>query len=132
MEVVLLSASSSSSTPKESLPFAAGFRFFLNGCLDADIYPSLDEGVPVPDADVKRPKLPPWASRSFCSRASARRFRKSVRWTRPTVWDLRRSSAVAAWEVNREVEVLLLLGVGARDRSVEEGVDEVMVYWLRD
>lgn len=35
MEVVLLSASSSSSTPKESLPFVAGFRFFLSGCLDA-------------------------------------------------------------------------------------------------
>lgn len=39
---------------------------------------------------------------------------------------------MAAWEVNREVEVLLLLGVGARDGSVEEGLEEVMVYWLGD
>lgn len=35
------------------------------------------------------------ASRSFCSRTSARRLRKSDKWTRPTVCDLSRSSADA-------------------------------------
>lgn len=39
------------------------------------------------DAGAKRPKLAavPCASRSFCSSASARRFRKSDRCTSPTV-----------------------------------------------
>ena len=59
-------------------------------------------GVTVPG--VPRP-LPPLckascASRSFCSSASARRFRKSERLTRPTVCVLRRSSAVLDWVVN--------------------------------
>jgi hypothetical protein len=33
--------------------------------------------------------------------ASARRFRKSERFTRPSVWVARRSSAVLVWEVKR-------------------------------
>ena len=66
-------------------------------------YPSITLlGVAAPDAEAgvddgaKRPKLPPEASRSFCSSASARRLRKSERWTRPTVCDARRSAAVEA------------------------------------
>ena len=66
-------------------------------------YPSITLfGVAAPDAEAgvddgaKRPKLPPEASRSFCSSASARRLRKSERWTRPTVCDAKRSAAVEA------------------------------------
>ena len=66
-------------------------------------YPSIILfGVAAPDAEAgvddgaKRPKLPPEASRSFCSSASARRLRKSERWTRPTVCDAKRSAAVEA------------------------------------
>jgi hypothetical protein len=47
------------------------------------------------------------ASRSFCSRTSARRLRKSESWTRPTVCVLRRSSAVRACGVKRELGVEL-------------------------
>lgn len=75
-----------------------------------------------PDVELAGAKRPPWlpvASRSFCSRASARLLRKSERWTSPTVWDLRRSSAVAAWEVKR-------CGVTARDRSVDEVGDVIL------
>lgn len=43
------------------------------------------------------------ASRSFASIASARRFRKSSSWTRPTVCAERMSSAVFAWVVKREL-----------------------------
>jgi hypothetical protein len=71
-------------------------------------------GVTVPG--VPRPLPPPrasCASRSFCSRASARRFRKSERLTRPTVCVLRRSSAVLDWEVNRG------LGVDAPDGGLD-------------
>ena len=81
-------------------------------------------GVEIPDADddagAKRPKLAavPCASRSFCSSASARRFRKSERWTRPTVWDASRSAAVDAWVVKRG------FGVGTLEVSFDEGVDE--------
>lgn len=49
------------------------------------------------------------ASRSFCSRTSARRLRKSERWTRPTVCDLRSSSAEAVWLV-KDLGVELWLG----------------------
>lgn len=45
------------------------------------------------------------ASRSFASIASARRFRKSSSWTRPTVCAERMSSAVFAWVVKRELGV---------------------------
>ena len=88
---------------------------------------------PAADADeddaagAKRPKLAavPCASRSFCSSASARRFRKSERWTRPTVWDASRSAAVEAWVVKRG------FGVGVRFLEVvsfeeEGGFDEAM------
>lgn len=64
-------------------------------CIVPTTYPSivilLLFGIDFPDTDddagAKRPKLAavPCASRSFCSSASARRFRKSERWTRPTV-----------------------------------------------
>jgi hypothetical protein len=55
---------------------------------------SLPTGVLVPLV----PLLPP---PSLCSRASARRLRKSDRCTRPTVCDLRRSSASWAEEAKR-------------------------------
>ena len=78
------------------------------------------------DAGAKRPKLAavPCASRSFCSSASARRFRKSERWTRPTVWDASRSAAVEAWVVKRGFGV----GVKFLELSFEEegGFDEAM------
>lgn len=96
--------SSSSSTPNDSFPFATAFRFFFGRsvgvaalCFDhqypasqhfSDLhmmtYPSLGVAAPeAKDAGAKWPKLA--ASRSFCSSASARRLRKSDRWTRPTV-----------------------------------------------
>ena len=87
---------------------------------------SLLSGDEIPDAaddaGAKRPKLAelPCASRSFCSSASARRFRKSERWTRPTVWDASRSAAVEAWVVKRE------LGVKTLGTSFDEGLDEAI------
>lgn len=57
-----------------------------------------------------------WASRSFCSITSARRFRKSDSATRPTVCVLRSSSAVVFCDVKR-------LGVDAP----EEGFDAMLV-----
>ena len=61
-------------------------------------------GVAVPDV-LRPPSNASWASLSFCSRASARRFRKSESATSPTVWVLRRSSAVLVWEVKRRLGV---------------------------
>ncbi len=90
--------------------------------------PLLLFGVDFPGADVdagaKRPKLAavPCASRSFCSSASARRFRKSERWTSPTVWDASRSAAVEAWVVKRG------FGVGTLEVSFEEGLDEAIIF----
>ena len=85
-------------------------------------YPSL--GVPPREVEpgVNRPKLP--ASRSFCSSASARRLRKSERWTRPTVWDFSRSSAVEA-EVKREL-FADGLGVETREGGLVDGFEEAM------
>ena len=85
-------------------------------------YPSF--GVPPRDVepDVNRPKLV--ASRSFCSSASARRLRKSDRWTRPTVWDFRRSSAVEA-EVKREL-LAAELGLETREGGLVEGFEEAI------
>lgn len=58
--------------------------------------------------DVNRPNDLSCASRSFCSRTSARRLRNSERWTRPTVCDFSKSSAEAAEFVNdRGVDVRL-------------------------
>lgn len=148
------SSCSSSSPAKDNFPLTSCFRFFFSGwgvetlCFDhqslpfanlvpcirehhgnsQETYPSL--GVTAPDVEAgvvvvpKRPKLPPWASRSFCSSASARRLRKSDRCTRPTVWDLRRSSAVDACEVKRGFGVGL--GVESREGALEEGVDEAI------
>ncbi len=103
-------SSSSSSSRNDSFPFPTCFRFFGGGCgvetlcfddqsllvinlvpcnkidnLQQGTYPLL--GVAVPDVDIvpKRPYLTAWASRPFCSSASARRLRKSDKWTRPTV-----------------------------------------------
>jgi hypothetical protein len=60
---------------------------------------------PLPSTGVLVPLLLPFTS-VVGSRASALRFRNSARFTRPTVCDLRRSSAVVAWEVKpRGVEV---------------------------
>lgn len=58
--------------------------------------------------DVNRPSDLSCASRSFCSRTSARRLRNSERWTKPTVCDLSKSSAEVAEFVNdRGVDVRL-------------------------
>jgi hypothetical protein len=74
----------------------------ISGLNSKGTHPS---GVILPGPGVPLP-LPPLskescASRSFCSRASARRFRKSEKATSPTVWVLRRSSAVLVWDVKR-------------------------------
>ena len=87
-------------------------------------YPSMLFGVAAADADAdagaKRAKLEACASRSFCSTASARRLRKSDRWTSPTVWDFRRSSAVDPWEVNR------VSGVRAGEESFDGKLSEAI------
>ena len=68
---------------------------------DRTTHPSLiPEGVAVPDP-LRPPSSMSWASLSFCSSASARRFRKSESATRPTVCVLSKSSAVLLWEVKR-------------------------------
>ncbi len=59
-------------------------------------------------------------SRSFCSIASARRLRKSERFTRPTVWVLRRSSAVLVWDVKRG------FGVEEPEGRSEGGLEAMM------
>ena len=88
-------------------------------------HPSL-VGVAAPDAlpGVNLPRLRSCASRSFASRASARRLRKSERLTRPTVWDLRRSSAVEACEVKRLVGSE---GVEVRDGGLVGGLELAML-----
>lgn len=58
---------------------------------------------------------------SFCSRASARRLRKSERATRPTVWLLSSSSAVLVCEVKRG------LGVEAPGVEVPDGGLDAML-----
>ena len=82
------------------------------------------DAIPEPEdvAGAKRPKLAavPCASRSFCSSASARRFRKSERWTRPTVWDASRSAAVETGVVKRG------FGVGTLEVSFDEGLEEAI------
>lgn len=74
-------------------------------------YPSVAspcDGDPVLVLGVNRPNDLSCASRSFCSRTSARRLRNSERWTRPTVCDLSKSSADVAEFVNdRGVDVRL-------------------------
>ena len=69
-----------------------------------EAYPSLiAPGVVLPDGAeeaVKRLVVAFDKSTSVCSKASARRFRKSESWTRPTVCDLTMSSAVEACTVN--------------------------------
>ena len=131
---VLSPPPSSSSTPNDNFGVPVFLFFFFRCSLGVDAlyyghqlhalsqnaqaggtHPS---GVTVPG--VPRP-LPPLrnascASRSFCSRASARRFRKSERATSPTVWVLRRSSAVFVCEVKR--------GFGVDDP--EGGVDAIV------
>lgn len=80
-------------------------------------HPSLsaDAGVVVPvPLDLKFPYDLSCASFAFCSWTSARRLRKSDRFTRPTVWDLRRSSADAVWLVKD-------FGVEVRDGGSDNG-----------
>ena len=79
------------------------------------------------DAGAKRPKLKavPCASRSFCSSASARRFRKSERWTRPTVWDASRSAAVVAGVVKRG------FGSGVPEVSFGEGSKAIEILRMK-
>lgn len=102
-----LSASSPSSTPKDSLPLATAFFFFFRGRGVDSLYfgcqrpifaafhilPSYRSVFAPETLGVLEPLR---ASRSFSSKASARRLRKSDRWTKPTVCSLRRSSAVEA------------------------------------
>jgi hypothetical protein len=128
----------SSSSPKESLLFMSCFFFFffggpslrgvelLGNCDQSGkrkeeacalTHPSVTspvEGVALLELpDVNLPSDLSCASRSFCSRTSARRLRKSERWTRPTVCDLRRSSAEVVWLVNeRGVELWLCCSEG--------------------
>lgn len=64
-------------------------------------HPSDDETF----AGVPRPLSCPSRSFSFCSRASARRFRKSESATSPTVCVLSRSSAVLLCDVKRGLGV---------------------------
>lgn len=51
-------------------------------------------------------------------------MRKSDKWTSPTVWDFRRSSAVDACDVKREF--VGGFGVGSLDGALDEGVDEAI------
>lgn len=130
-------SASSSSSPNDSLLFANAFFFFLGRpsedalagvdalffvyqwrwsidsiCKDLQTHPSVSspcDGVAVlelPDGNI--PSDLSCASRSFCSKTSARRLRKSERLTRPTVCDLRMSSAEVDCCVNaRGVDVRL-------------------------
>lgn len=119
--------SSFSSSANESLLLASGFFFFFFGgpslrdgdalllrsvrirygenrtkerALTHPSVTSLAEGVSLLELpDVNLPSDLSCASFSFCSRTSARRLRKSERWTRPTVCDLSKSSADAVWLV---------------------------------
>lgn len=59
-------------------------------------------------------------SLSFSSSASARLLRYSDRFTRPTVWVLSRSSAVAFWEVKREDRAGF--GVASLDEGFEDSI----------
>lgn len=70
-----------------------------------ETYPS--DGAATGVARPLPPRKASCASRSFCSRASARRLRKSESATRPTVCVLRRSSAVLVCEVKRGLGVEL-------------------------
>lgn len=134
------SSSSSSSLWNESLLFTSGFFFFFLGgaslrgvelllrCdqhrgaatehCQALTYPSVMspvEGVAL--LEIPAELLPSdlsWASRSFCSRTSARRLRKSDRCTRPTVCDLSKSSAETVWLV-KDLGVELWLGCSEFD-----------------
>lgn len=85
----------------------------------------------MPDVEPPRPRACSCLSRSLRSRASARRLRKSERWTRPTVCDLSKSSAVDACEVKREVAALAAEGLGVllREGSADEGFERSMVDW---
>lgn len=118
--------SSFSSSANESLLLARGFFFFFFGgpslrdgdallfrdqfgygenrieefALTHPSVTSLAEGVSLLELpDVNLPSDLSCASFSFCSSTSARRLRKSERWTRPTVCDLSKSSADAVWLV---------------------------------
>jgi len=81
---------------------------------DTTTHPSLiPEGVAVPDP-LRPPRSASCASLSFCSSASARRFRKSESATRPTVCVLSKSSAVLLCDVKRG------LGVDAPDAGLDD------------
>lgn len=84
-------------------------------------YPLAGVEVPEPPGVPALPNDLSCASRSFCSRASARRLRKSESWTRPTVCDLSRSSAVAFCDVKRAFVVWF--GVEPRDAGSDGGFD---------
>lgn len=100
-------------------------------------YPSVispAEGVALRELpDASRPSDLSCASRSFCSRTSARRLRKSDRCTRPTVCDLSISSADTVWPVNdRGVEFRLscsddsISGGFVRRTSLRRSLDKVL------
>lgn len=125
---------SDSSSPKESFPLAGtAFRFFFFAAAVPPLVlnpPSVFEpGVPSRDvafgvAEVDGGWRDPSsaAERSRCSAISARRFLKSSRWTRPTVWVESASSRdVAAIE---EAE-------GAEGVNLEEEGRSVIVREVR-
>ena len=70
-----------------------------------ETHPEPTTGVAAPEPPRLLPSSDSWASRSFCSMASARRLRKSERLTRPTVWFERMSSAVLACGLKRGLGV---------------------------
>lgn len=81
-------------------------------CSALETYPSVTspvEGVALLELPgPNRPSDLSCASRSFCSKTSARRLRKSDRCTRPTVCDFSISSAETLWPAkDRGVEVWL-------------------------
>lgn len=98
------------------------------GTTELSTHPSLVPGV---DASLgvalpffrEIPRRESCASRSFASLASARRFLKSERATRPTVWSARSSSADLAWDVKRW---LLNTGVPVLDGGSEGGFDDIL------
>jgi hypothetical protein len=90
--------------------------------VDRTTHPSLiPEGVAVPDP-LRPPSSASCASLSFCSSASARRFRKSESATRPTVCVLSKSSAVLLCEAKRG------LGVDTPDAGLDDiGKQEMQI-----
>lgn len=121
------SSFSSSEVPRSAMSnsYAIDQPGPMNGC-ETDpclTHPSVTspEGVALLELPaVNLPSDLSCASRSFRSRTSARRLRKSERLTRPTVCDFSKSSAEAVWLVNER-------GVEVRLGSSEGGI--LVFFW---